>query len=255
MTARPDGSGGRPALLCLQAAGTSSAMFAPLKARLDAHAHVETVDLPGRGLSYGQRFLNTMAEAVDHVMPFVLPQRDRGYAIFGYSMGALIGFALVQKLAQSGGPLPAILIAAAARAPHVPAREAPLHLMDDVTLVRELDRFDGTPPELLADAELMELVLPRLRADFEICETFVPVDGARIPVAVHAIGGRDDEMITPDDLAAWLDLTTIGGSYEQMPGGHFFIDEAVQPLAERTAEILRGAFGADPPRQRNADHG
>ena len=255
MTGWPEDSRGRPTLLCLQAAGTSSAMFTTLKARLDDHARVETVDLPGRGASYGQLFLRKMSEAVDHVMPYVVAHRDRGYAIFGYSMGALIGFALVQRLAQSGGPLPAVLIVAAARAPHVPAREAPLHLMDDATLVQELDRFDGTPPELLADAELMELVLPRLRADFEICETFVPADGARIPVAVHAIGGRDDEMITQYDLAAWLDLTTVGGSCEQIPGGHFFIDEAVQPLAERTAEILRGTFGTDPSLDRSADRG
>jgi surfactin synthase thioesterase subunit len=219
-------------------------MFADLSRRLDAVARVTTFDLPGRGSAFDQPLLRRMGDAVDRLRGQVAGLPDRGYALFGYSMGALIAFALTRTLAAAKGPRPAALIVAAARAPHLPAREALLHKMDDDALLIELTRYEGTLPELMADAELMELILPRLRSDFELCETFDVQAGDTVPVPIHAFGGQRDEQITPADLAAWMDLSTAPGSYQGLPGGHFFLDGQADVLADRIALILAGTAGS-----------
>lgn len=231
-----------PPLICFHAAGATSAMFADLRRHLEGRARLITPDLPGRGSAFDHPLLHRMEDAVDHLHSTVASLPNRGYALFGYSMGALVAYALTRALAKAGAPLPAALIVAATRAAHLPAREAPLHKMTDAQLMDELIRFEGTLPELMADAELMALILPRLRADFELCETFDVTARDTVPVPIHAFGGQEDEKVTPQDLAAWIELSTLAGSYQGLPGGHFFLDRQVESLAAQIGGILDATF-------------
>ena len=237
-----------PDLVCLHAAGATGAMFAGIADRLKGLANVVTPELPGRGATYDQKPLLRMETAVASLLPGLLTRPDRSYALFGYSMGALVAFELTCELALLGAGLPAVLFVAATRAPHVPPREAPLHLMDDADLLEELARFQGTAQELLDDAELMDLVLPRLRADFELCETYRFGQMRQLPVPLYAFGGKSDEKVTAADLAAWLQLTLVGGTWEQLPGGHFFLENHEEALTRRIASImLPGAYAVTAP--------
>lgn len=229
----------RPQLVCLHAAGATSAMFADLAGHLRGRVAVETIDLPGRGSSYHRAPLRRCNEAVAYLMPLLRDLPDRGYVVLGYSMGALIAFELARALHREDGPLPAALIVAAARAPQVPAREAALHALDDEALLQELIRFEGTTQELLGEPELMALVLPRLRADFELCETYAFRRAPRLPLPVHAFGGLADPRVSADDLAAWRDLAAAGSTCEQLPGGHFFIQQEGEAMAERVAAVAQ----------------
>ncbi len=213
-------------------------MFAGLAEQTTGRITLVTPDLPGRGSSYDRPPFLRMQDAVEYLLPVLQGRADRSYGLFGYSMGAMIAYELVCRLMDLNGPLPAVLIAAATRAPQVPARELPLHLMDDDALIGELVRFQGTPPEMLEDSELMALVLPRLRADFQLCETYQFAHRRQIPVPVYALGGREDEKVTAADLAAWLPLSVMGGTFEQLPGGHFFIDMQKEALARRIKAMM-----------------
>jgi medium-chain acyl-[acyl-carrier-protein] hydrolase len=236
-------SGQRPILVCLHAAGATSAMFAEFAEHLRDRLAVTAPDLPGRGSSYDRPPFRRVDEAVAHLLPSLRGLPDRGYGLFGYSMGALIGFELARALHETGDALPAALFVAAARAPQIPPREPPVHRLGDDDVLRELVRFQGTTPELLADRELMALVLPRLRADFELCETYVYRPGPRLPLPVHAFGGRTDEKISAADLAAWSEVAEPASTSEQWAGGHFFIQQSGEMMAERIAMSLDEAVG------------
>jgi len=246
---------GPPTLVCLHAAGATSAMFAELAGHLRGRLDVRAIDLPGRGSSYASAPLRRVEDAVDHCLPSLADLPDRGFLLLGYSMGALVGFELARALREKGGPQPAAMIAAAARAPSRPPRDEPLHIQPDEVLLRELVRFQGTTPALASDRELMALVLPRLRADFELCETYRFRPGERLPLPILAIGGLSDRQITSADLAAWSELAEERSTSEQWPGGHFFIQQAAGALAERVAALAAGLSGEAIPARRMSGHG
>nr|WP_281410930.1 alpha/beta fold hydrolase [Rhizobium leguminosarum] len=226
----------------MHAAGATAAMFFELAERLHGRLAVEAIDLPGRGSRYHNAPLRRVSDAVGFMMPLLRDFPHRGYALFGYSMGALVAFELTRKLQEAAGALPAFLVVAAARAPQVPARDDPIHLMDDQSLFGELVRFQGTTPELLNNQELIALLLPRLRADFELCETYVFREGDRLPFPVYAFGGHDDETVTVADLAAWSEVAREGTTCEQFRGGHFFINQQAGVLADRIAAFAEEAI-------------
>jgi surfactin synthase thioesterase subunit len=231
-------------------------MFAELAKHLQGRMEVRAIDLPGRGSSYTSAPLRRVEDAVDHCLPALGDLPDGGSLLLGYSMGALIGFELVRALRRGGGPLPAAMMAAAACAPSRPPRDEPLHTQPDEVLLRELVRFQGTTPALVTDRELMALVLPRLRADFELCETYSFRREERLPLPVHAIGGIADEQVRAGDLAAWCDLFDEGSTSEQWPGGHFFIQQAARALAGQVAALGAGLTRqAGAPVRRMAGHG
>jgi medium-chain acyl-[acyl-carrier-protein] hydrolase len=82
--------------------------------------------------------------------------------------------------------------------------------------------MNGTPAEVLANAEMMQLMLPILRADFQICETYEPRDGPPLDCPITIFGGTDDK-ITLEELTAWKDYTLGPFKVQVFPGDHFFI--------------------------------
>ena len=88
-------------------------------------------------------------------------------------MGALISFELARQLRRTGAPLPIHLFVSGHQAPHLPDRNPPLHALPEGEFMDKLRELNGTPEEVLRHAELRELLIPILRADFAVCETYV----------------------------------------------------------------------------------
>lgn len=227
-----------PRLVCLHCAGGSAAMFAPLAPHLRDVATVEAIDLPGRGSRFAEAPLRRMAPAVAHVQAALGTGPPGGVVLLGYSMGAMVAHQLARRLcAQGAGPR--ALIVLACRAPHLPDREGPLHRLPDAELRARLARYSGTPPELLDHEEMMALILPRLRADYELCETFAREAPAPLALPVLALGGRDDPEVSAEDLAAWGDHA--GGRFRctRLAGGHFFMQGREAEVARHIVAFLR----------------
>lgn len=87
-------------------------------------------------------------------------------------MGSLIGFELVRELRRIHGLMPVHFIASGSSAPHIVGAEEKVHPLPDTEFKRHLRALNGTPPRLFESAELMDAVLPALRADFSVCETY-----------------------------------------------------------------------------------
>lgn len=228
-----------PRLVCLHCAGGSAAMFAALAGHLRRVAQVEAIDLPGRGSRFGEAPLRRMAQAVAHVHAGIGAGHAGSVVLLGYSMGALIAQELARRVCGQGGARPLALLALACRAPHIPDREGPLHRLSDAALRARLAHYSGTPPELLADDEMMALLLPRLRADFELCETHARRAPTRLALPVLALGGRDDTEVSEEDLAAWAEHA--GGPFRcaRIAGGHFFMQGREAETARHITAFLR----------------
>jgi medium-chain acyl-[acyl-carrier-protein] hydrolase len=163
------------------------------------------------------------------------PHLDRPFAFLGHSLGALVAFELARRLGRVGGPQPTRLFASGCAAPHLLKPGRMLHQLADAEFRAELRRFNGTPPAILAHDELMSLLLPTLRADFALVETYRFATGPRLNCPLEAWGGRNDQTVGPDELHAWREQTTGPARLRIVPGDHFFIQTA-QPMLFRVLE-------------------
>jgi surfactin synthase thioesterase subunit len=202
-----------------------------------APVQVCPVQLPGREGRIRERPFTSMEELVPALIEVLRPAAIPPWGIFGYSLGAGVAFEVVRRLPEAGIPLPCALLVAAAAAPHRSRRSGELHRLDDAAFREALRDLEGTPEEVLEHEELMELLLPTIRADFTIHETHRPGPPSRVDVAVTAFGGTGDSSVPLDDLRAWGEVTSSAFRAVTFPAGHFF-------LASHGEELLRHVLDA-----------
>ncbi|MEV0002886.1 thioesterase domain-containing protein [Micromonospora sp. NPDC050980] len=216
-------------LFCLPYAGAGASAFRRWPAAFDTGVEVLPVQLPGRE----NRITEDPRFSVAEVADAIASRADRPYAIYGHSMGGRLGFEVVRELRRTGRPLPLRLYVGGARAPHVaaPGLFDGLSRADDAELLRRLGDGGGLPAELLDHPELVELLLPLLRADFGRVDDYRYVPGEPLPVPIVAFAGHDDRAVTREQNAAWAEHTAAGFTLHELPGGHFFLHDRLAELA------------------------
>jgi surfactin synthase thioesterase subunit len=148
-----------------------------------------------------------MKPLVETLIPVIAPLLDRPFVLFGYSLGAAIAFETARGIRRETGADPLGLFACARRGPQLEIRHPPRHLLDDAAFKKVLRQLGGTPEEALANDELMDVLLPLLRADFELTETYVSAELAasastapeldKLCCPVQVYGGKGDVRRDP----------------------------------------------------------
>jgi medium-chain acyl-[acyl-carrier-protein] hydrolase len=179
-----------------------------------------------------------MEALVDAVSAEILPLVDRPFAFFGHSMGGLLSYELTRRLQHLRRPLPLCLILSASLPPNRWENAVPRHTLSDQELIAELSRMNGTPRAILHNAELMDLLLPLLRADFELCETYRPSSPSPLNIPTTLVVGREDSHVTKEDLVGWDACICAPRELVIIPGDHFFIHTARHELLERITSVL-----------------
>jgi len=222
----------RVRLFCFPYAGGSALMFRTWSNALPADVEVCPVQLPGRSARLMERPFTDLSRLIEVLAQALAPLLDKPFAFFGHSLGALIGFELARRLRRQYGVNPVRLLVSAGRPPQVPHRGAPIHNLPRKEFLAELRRLDGTLAEVFEHEELLEIILPLLRADFAVYETYVYSNEAPLNCPISTFGGLEDREISASDLEAWRDQTTAAFSLRMLPGDHFFLNTH-QPLLLR----------------------
>jgi surfactin synthase thioesterase subunit len=216
-------------LFCFSYAGAGGAMYRTWLDSLPPSIELCAVQLPGRENRFREPACTSMQRLIDAVVPALAPALDRPYALFGHSMGALVAYEVARAL-QSLPHLaqPAHLLVSGRRAPHLPELETPMHGLADDQFVDEIGRrYGGIPAEVLRERDLLDLLLPGLRADMTAIETHVHVAGPPLACPISAFGGDADPRATASQLAAWQGHTLAGHRVQTFPGGHFYFSDAI----------------------------
>lgn len=228
-------------LFCFPYAGGNATIFRDWPRHLAPDIEVYPALLPSRGARISELPLTRLSKIVEHLAAAIRPYLDMPFAFFGHSMGALIGFELARLLMSEAGVGPSHLFVAGCRAPHIPDPDPPLHVCSDAEFIEHLRELNGTPEEVLTHPELMALMLPLLRADFEVVETYRYTDGPALGCPVSAYGGLRDSGVTHEHLEGWRERTTAGFVLRMFDGDHFFIHQsAPQLLRTLNRELSRG---------------
>lgn len=231
-------------LFCVPYAGGSAAIYREWAPRLPAWIRLMPLHMPGRGVRHRMRPMHRWSELLDLLVEDVQPCIERPFAIFGHSMGALVGIELAHALRRRHGVAPVWFGASACRAPS--RRERELHWLTcpENEFLDEVRSLKGMPEALLGNREFMDLVLPFLRADFHLCGSYEYRQRDPLGCAMLVLGGRQDNEIADDprNLAAWSRETT--GPYEQkeIDAGHFFINTHRDAVIDQVIDSLARAF-------------
>lgn len=227
-------------LICIPYAGGGAWSFRPWPQHLPADVEVLSVQLPGREDRLADEPFTRVGPLVAQLTEVVQPLLDKPCAFFGHSMGALLCFELLRELRRRGAPTAAHLFASGYRAPQLPARNPPIHELLDKDFVDEVSRlYDAIPPAAREHEELMELLLPGLRADIAVCDTYVHTEDAPLDCSITALGGHGDGDVDEAQLTAWGAQTTGTFALQMFDGGHFFIQSALAPVLEAVTAQLR----------------
>jgi medium-chain acyl-[acyl-carrier-protein] hydrolase len=166
------------------------------------------------------------------------PYLNQPFAFFGHSMGGLVSFELARLLRQTYGCSPSHLFVSGRRAPQLPDSDAPIHALPDAEFLEELRRLNGTPDAVLQNGELMQLLLPTLRADFAVLETYAYTPAPRLDCPITVFGGLQDQEVCCGGLEAWREQTHAAFSLHMLPGDHFFLHTAQSLLLQSLHQAL-----------------
>jgi medium-chain acyl-[acyl-carrier-protein] hydrolase len=224
-------------VFCFPFAGGSASALHRWAEQLGPSVEVLAVQCPGRETRFQEPPLRNISTLVEALGPVMLPLLDRPFAFFGYSLGAVTSLMMAYWLRRAGAPVPRGMMMAAGIPPKL-CKPRGAHALSDAGLIEELRRYGAAPPQVLAHQELMALLLPMIRADFEMLDTFAQPDEAPLDVPMAIWGGTEDLHPSPQALETWRDYTSQDCSIQLMPGGHFFILSAGQALCQSVKRTL-----------------
>ncbi|MBN8583053.1 MAG: thioesterase [Anaerolineae bacterium] len=216
-------------------AGGTPTVFSKWFAEFPDHIETSIVHYPGRGSRFNESPIKEITALVEEINQAILPILDKPFIFFGHSFGGILAFELAHRL----NPQPQILFVSACGAPHIPNPNLPIHSLPDPEFIRSLHNLDGLPAEVVGNLELMQLLLPILRADFEAFENYQYTSNEhRLACPIIAFGGSDDSHVDRARLDAWAHHTDGNFKTNFFFGDHFFINTARQSvITSMKAEI------------------
>jgi medium-chain acyl-[acyl-carrier-protein] hydrolase len=230
-------------MFCFPYAGGGASAYRTWAASLPNDIEVCPVQLPGRESRLREKPFERPEPLIQELTDALEPHfAGLPFVFFGHSMGAMIGFELSRELRRRGKTLPLHLFVSGRRAAQLPPRDEPIHELPEPEFIAKLRELNGTPEEVLQHAELMKLLIPVLRADFAVNETYHYTQEEPFDFGISAFGGLGDKEVLRDDLALWKDQTRGRFRLRMLPGDHFFLhgtkDMITEAVARDLAEIV-----------------
>jgi medium-chain acyl-[acyl-carrier-protein] hydrolase len=210
-------------LFCFPYAGGRAAVFRTWPDELPPEIEFYAIELPSRGKRIKEPPITRIEPMVRAIAGALESLLDKPFCFFGHSMGALTSFELVRLLRREGRAQPSHLFVSGAVAPQIPDPFPCRFDLPQPEFVDMLRRLNGTPLEVLENEELLQLMLPTLRADFELLQFYEYVDEPPLSCPITAFGGLQDKEVSRQDLDAWRVQTTATFILRNFPGDHFFL--------------------------------
>lgn len=223
-------------LFCFPYAGGSASIFRNWPEYLSSDIEVCAIQLPGRESRFGESALTCLNKMVTQLVDVMEPYMDRPFVFYGHSMGTLIAFELARELRrqQKSGPLQ--LLVSGRCAPHIQDPCKQLHHLPEAEFIQGLRDYNGTPEAVFNNSELMELIVPLIRADFTVCETFKYKQELPLECPISAFAGVDE--VSSRFLQEWNEQTTNNFESELFSGDHFFINTEQEKFVSALSKRL-----------------
>jgi medium-chain acyl-[acyl-carrier-protein] hydrolase len=210
-------------LFCFPYAGGRAALFRPWIDGLPSNVELHAIELPSRGRRMREPPMTRIEPLVRAIAGAIQPYLDKPFCFFGHSMGALTSFELARLLRRENKPQPSHLFVSGATAPQIPDAHPVTFDLPEPEFLAILRRIGGTPHEVLENNELLQLMLPTLRADFELLQMYKYAHEPPLACPITAFGGLQDKEVDREALEGWREQTASTFTLRNFPGDHFFL--------------------------------
>jgi pyochelin biosynthesis protein PchC len=236
----------RARLVCFPHAGGGAGAYRLWGFDAPWDVEVAAVQYPGREDRYAQPPLSAMNELVDGIgadlVREAVARPERASVLFGHSMGAAVAYETARRLTAAGHP-PAALVVSGQPAPHR-TRGTTLHRSDDEELLADVRRLGGTSSGVLGHQALLRALLPVIRSDYRLIETYRPLPGRRLDVPVTVLYADDDPEVDGAEAQAWREVTDGPCDFGVFTGGHFYLEQHRQAVLARVVACVRATLPA-----------
>jgi surfactin synthase thioesterase subunit len=227
-------------LFCFSYAGGTASSFRKWPEYMTDDIEICAIQLPGRENRLKDPVIKSLDAVMAQLVDELIPYMDRPFAFYGHSMGTLIAFELTRELRRRRLTGPVQLLVSGRCAPQVVDPDLQLHQLPDNEFIEGLRKYNGTPEAVLNDRQLMAFLIPLLRADFTVCETYQYVPEPPLDCPIFAFAGVNE--ISSQYLQGWQHQTTSDFESKLYPGGHFFINTEQKEFVKNVSEILENQF-------------
>lgn len=228
-------------LFCVPHAGGGLSVFRGWQQQLGPAVGAVIVRLPGREDRFREDPYRNMDELVSDLTDAVLGLLNSGdrFAFFGNSLGGLIAFETVHEIRRRTGYEAQHLFVSSVGAPHLTPLLPPISQLDDSAFVREVSwRYGGIPSQVLNDQEFMAAMLPTLRADIGLLDSYKRTEPRPLSCSITAFGGIRDRTLSMEHLMAWSEQTASAFNHVLLDQGHLYLDGARQVLTAHIQNAL-----------------
>ncbi|AZS50299.1 thioesterase [Entomomonas moraniae] len=235
-------------IICLPHAGGCASFFKKWTMTLPSSIELIAVQYPGREERLVEPLINNMEQLIDELIIALIEQQilDKPYLLFGHSMGGYVAYELCLALRECNLPLPYHLVISAGEAPNH-KNASTLHLDSDQALLNELDKLNGSQFSLATHPELAQMLLPIIRNDYQLIETWQPqLNSLPLAIPLSTFIAQQDTELTEEQALAWQQQTTNNFHCEYFQGNHFYlIDEqakVIQALLKIAKQQMRSHY-------------
>jgi medium-chain acyl-[acyl-carrier-protein] hydrolase len=231
----------RPPLVVFPHAGAGTTPYRRLAAECATAFSPVIVRLPGRETRLREPAFRDIGSLVNAALPALLPVLTRSPVLYGHSLGALVAFEVARQARRAYGLEPAHLVVSGCSPARTRTPQRIRHVLPDNELWQSVCELNGMSEEIARDTAMRDLLLPTLRADFEVSETYRYSPGPVLGCPITALAGDRDSEAPASGMTGWAQETTEQFRLHVLPGDHFFNLEAGMRLS---AWLPRPEFAA-----------
>ncbi|GHH10548.1 thioesterase II family protein [Streptomyces rubradiris] len=222
-------------IVCLPHSGGTAAGYGAWAAGVPAGVELLAAQYPGHGDRFGEPLSTDVRTLGAELASALLRLPPLPTVLFGHSLGALVAYETALTLGTLGRA-PSGLLVSSCPAPGTRGRIRARGVSDGElwSLIRSLGGID---PAVADEPELVEVLLPVLRADITAHEEYRP-EPATTPLScpLRCYHGIRDPLVDTTLLSGWASVTTGPFSLREREGHHFHpFQDAEHLLADITA--------------------
>jgi medium-chain acyl-[acyl-carrier-protein] hydrolase len=225
-------------LFCFPHAGAGASYFAPWAGMLAGDVELIAIQLPGREDRWNEPAFTQVAPLVRNLVLALRPYLHGSYSFFGHSGGALLAYELAHAVRENRRSEPRHLFLSGQAAPDAPVGVARLHDLPELQFRAAIQALGGLTSAVSENEDLMEIILPAVRADFTMWETYTFPSRPALSVPITALGGRRDDRTPPAGVTAWGAHTTGEFRSLLLEGDHFYLNGPNQELLSTVGNTI-----------------